>query len=84
MKGYYDCGYDKLMQGVDPNDCDEPERIQALQIYPGGRKVVKTVDPSWLSTKEAAVEWLAAGSSVYVALDDAEYVLAKYYGHPGY
>lgn len=25
MRGYYDCGYDKLMQGVDPNDNDDPE-----------------------------------------------------------
>lgn len=22
MRGYYDCGYDKLMQGVDPTDND--------------------------------------------------------------
>lgn len=22
MRGYYDCGYDKLMQGVDPDDYD--------------------------------------------------------------
>jgi len=24
VRGYYDCGYDKLMQGVDPNDYDVP------------------------------------------------------------
>lgn len=23
MRGYYDCGYDKLMQGVDPNEYDD-------------------------------------------------------------
>lgn len=52
-----------------------PGRVWAVKIYPGGRSQFEQVKPEWISSREAAVDWVAGGSSVYVLPEDADEVM---------
>jgi hypothetical protein len=55
-----------------------PGKVYAMQIYPGGRKVVQQRNPEQLSTASVAVKALIAGRMVYVWLGDAVDVLTRW------
>lgn len=51
--------------------------VWAMQIFPGGRKVVVQVQPYHVRSVEQAVTALKAGHRQYVSLDDAVAVLQQ-------
>ena len=55
-----------------------PGKVYAMQIYPGGRKVVRQRNADQLSAPNAAVKALVAGRMVYVRLDDAADTLQRW------
>lgn len=55
-----------------------PGKVYGMQIYPGGRKVVKQCNADQLMTPSAAVKALMAGRMVYVRLDDAVDTLMRW------
>lgn len=63
------------MMDAEPHPISIPGHVWAVRIYPGGRSQFVQAKPKWISTKEAAVDWIAIGSSVYVLPEDADEVL---------
>jgi hypothetical protein len=55
-----------------------PGKVYAMQIYPGGRKVVRQCNADQLSTPSAAAKALTAGRMVYVWPDDAVDTLQRW------
>lgn len=56
----------------------QPNKLWGMQIYPGGRKVVRQCDPDQLTTPTKAVKLLMTGCMVYVWLDDAVDTLQRW------
>lgn len=48
-----------------------PGKIWGMQLYPGGRKVVKMIEPAQIRPVERAADELLAGHMTYVALHEA-------------
>jgi hypothetical protein len=55
-------------------------KTYCMEIYPGGRKLVKQCNPELLVNHDDAIQRLRQGRKVFVALEDAVSVLLRWRG----